>query len=65
MNSEDIVFRKRPHFENKDLQEFEKRMKDIEWDNKEGEGVLSEDTVRKIAETLVEKRLENDKKDTN
>jgi hypothetical protein len=54
MNPEDIVFRKRPRFEDKDLKRFEERMKNIEWDNEKGKGVLSDEAIEKIAKSVVE-----------
>ena len=51
---EDIIITKRPKFEDESLKRFEKRMNEIEWDNKKGEGILSEEQIEKIAKKIVE-----------
>jgi len=51
--SEDIIISKRPRFEGEDLKRFEERMKNIEWDNEKGKGVLSDEAIEKIAKSVV------------
>ena len=53
MEARDIKITKRPRFEGEDLKRFEERMKNIEWDNKKGEGILSQEDIEKIAETIL------------
>jgi len=53
MQVKDIKITKRPRFEDEDLKRFEERMKNIEWDNENGKGILSEEDVKKIADTIV------------
>jgi len=66
--SEDIIISKRPRFENEDLKRFEERMKNIEWDNEKGKGVLSDEAIEKIAQSVVKdvsKNTEHKKEDTD
>jgi len=51
--NEDIIISKRPHFKDEDLKRFEERMKNIEWDNEKGKGILSSEAIEKIAKSVV------------
>ena len=51
---EDIIITKRPKFETEELKRFEKRMNEIEWDNKKGEGVLSEKEIEKLSKKILD-----------
>ena len=65
--NEDIKISKRPRFEDEELKRFEERMKNIEWDNEKGKGVLSDEAIEKIAQSVVKdvsKKSENKKEDT-
>jgi len=65
---EDIKITKRPRFEDEDLKRFEERMKNIEWDNEKGKGVLSDEAIEKIAQSVVEdvsKNTEHKKEDAD
>ena len=46
--------RARPRFEGEDLKRFEERMKNIEWDNEKGKGVLSDEAIEKIKQPVVQ-----------
>ncbi len=66
--NEDIKISKRPRFEDEELKRFEERMKNIEWDNEKGKGVLSDDAIEKIAKSAVKdmsKKSENKEEDTD
>jgi len=60
MLAEDIKISKRPRFEGEDLKRFEERMKNIEWDNEKGKGLLSDEAIEKIAQSVV-KDVKKDK----
>ena len=63
---EDIKITKRPRFEDKDLKRFEERMKNIEWDNEKGKGVLNDEAIEKIAKSVaknISKKLKHNNKD--
>lgn len=53
--------RARPHFEDEELKRFEERMKNIEWDNEKGKGVLSDEAIEKIAQSVVKDVNKKDK----
>ena len=59
---EPIKINKRPDFDDEGLKRFEERMKNIEWDNEEGKGILSENEVANIAQAIVED-MTDDKKE--
>ena len=66
--NEDVKISKRPRFEDEELKRFEERMKNIEWDNEKGKGVLSDEAIEKIAKSVVEdlsKKEEHKKEDTD
>ena len=68
MQAKDIKITKRPRFENEDLKRFEERMKNIEWDNEKGKGVLSDEAIEKIAQSVVKdvsKNTEHKKEDAD
>ena len=60
---QDIKITKRPNFEDEDLKRFEERMKNIEWDNEEGKGILSEDAVTSIAKAITENMIDDKKEE--
>ena len=65
---EDIKITKRPRFEDEDLKRFEERMKNIEWDNDKGKGVLSDEAIEKIAQSVskdISKKEEQKKEDSD
>ncbi len=49
----DKIIGNRPRFKNKDLEKFEKDMQTIEWDNKPGEGILSDEAISSIANKII------------
>ena len=53
VEAKDIKITKRPRFEDENLKRFEERMKNIEWDNEKGKGVLSDEAIEKIAKSVV------------
>jgi len=53
--------RARPRFESEELKRFEERMKNIEWDNEKGKGVLSDEAIEKIAQSVVKDVSKKDK----
>ena len=53
--------RARPYFESEELKRFEERMKNIEWDNEKGKGVLSDEAIEKIAKSVVKDVSKKDK----
>ena len=60
--------RARPRFEGEDLKRFKERMKNIEWDNEKGKGVLSDEAIEKIAKSVVKdvrKNTEHKKEDAD
>jgi len=64
--NEDVKISKRPRFEDEELKRFEERMKNIEWDNEKGKGVLSDEAIEKIAQSVVKdvsKNTEHKKED--
>ena len=68
MQAKDIKITKRPLFEGEDLKRFEERMKNIEWDNEKGKGVLSDEAIEKIAKSVVNdmsKKTEYKKEDAD
>ena len=60
---QDIKITKRPNFEDEDLKRFEERMKNIEWDNEEGKGILSEDAVNSIAKAITQDMADDNKEE--
>ena len=59
----DFAINKRPYFDTEDLKRFSERMKNIEWDNEEGKGILSEDEVASIAQAIVEDMTDDNKEE--
>ena len=60
--------RARPRFEDENLKRFEERMKNIEWDNEKGKGILSDEAIEKIAKSVVKdvsKKIEHKKEDAD
>ena len=60
---EDFAINKRPYFDTEDLKRFSERMKNIEWDNEEGKGILSEDAVTSIAKAITENMIDDKKEE--
>ena len=60
---EDIKITKQPDFDDEDLKRFSARMKNIVWDNEEGKGMLSDDAVQSIAQTIVEDMIDDKKEE--
>ena len=63
-----MTISKRPRFEDEELKRFEERMKHIEWDNEKGKGVLSDEAIEKIAQSVVKdvsKKTEHKKEDAD
>ena len=63
-----MTISKRPRFEDEELKRFEERMKNIEWDNEKGKGVLSDEAIEKIAESVVKdvsKKQKQNKEDSD
>jgi len=58
-----MTISKRPRFEDEDLKRFEERMKNIEWDNEKEKGVLSDEAIEKIAESVVKDVGKKDKRE--
>ena len=56
-----MTISKRPRFENEELKRFEERMKNIEWDNEKGKGILSDEAIEKIAQSVVKDVSKTDK----
>jgi len=56
-----MTISKRPRFEDEELKRFEERMKNIEWDNEKGKGVLSDEAIEKIAQSVVKDMSKKDK----
>jgi len=63
-----MTISKRPRFEDEELKRFEERMKNIEWDNEKGKGILSDEAIGKIAESVVKdvsKKQKQNKEDSD
>lgn len=50
----DQIISKRPKFKTKDLENIEEEIKNIEWDNEPGKGVLSDEQVKGIAKSITQ-----------